>query len=341
MNPKKMFELAFGFMSSKTFLTAVKLEVFTFIGEKKLSAEEIRAKTKIDKTCIFDFLDTLHALGMLNREGLRKDALYSNTPETSAFLDKNKPSYLGGIIEMFNDRLYPFWNDLEEALKTAKKQNEGKSGHNGDVFDYLYKDTSKLTQFIDAMTAIQYVPFQFFATKFDFNPYKTLCDVGGAAGILSVHVALQNPHMQCMTFDLPEVEKCATACIEKYKVQDKVKVMSGDFFKDPIPKVDVITMGNILHDWGEEKKMKLIKTAYDALPENGAFVALEGFIDDERQTNVPGLLMSLNMKIETGDGFNMSYADFQEMCKKVGFSRFEFLHLTDVTQAAIAYKVSK
>ena len=338
MNPKKMFELAFGFMSSKTFLTAVKLEVFTFIGEKKLSAEEIRAKTKIDKTCIFDFLDTLHALGLLNREGLRNDALYSNTPETNVFLDKSKPSYLGGLLEMMNDRLYPYWNELEEAIKTGKKQNEGKDGHDMSMFDFVYKDPNKLSQFMDAMTSLQLVPFQIFASKFNFKSYKTLCDVGGAAGDLCVQVALQNPHMQCITFDLPEVEKYAINCIKKYKAQDKVKVMSGDFFKDPIPNVDVIAMGNILHDWGAEKKMKLIKIAYDALPENGAFVALEGFIDDERKLNVPALLMSLNMKIETGDGFNISYADFQEMCKKVGFNRFEFLDLTDVTQAAIAYK---
>jgi precorrin-6B methylase 2 len=113
-----------------------------------------------------------------------------------------------------------------------------------------------------------------FSQKFDFAKYKTLCDVGGATGQLSCMVAAANPHMSCISFDLPKVAPIATRKIEQVGLADRVAAVGGDFFVDPLPKADVITMGMILHDWNLEKKKTLIRKAYDALPEGGAFVVM-------------------------------------------------------------------
>jgi uncharacterized membrane-anchored protein len=121
-------------------------------------------------------------------------------------------------------------------------------------------------------------------------------------------------------------------------VGDRVTTAAGDFFKDPLPKADVITMGMILHDWNLEKKMHLIRAAYDALPPGGALVAIEALIDDARRENVFGLLMSLNMLIEFGDAFDFSGADFRKWCAEAGFTRFEVIHLAGPASAAVAYK---
>jgi hypothetical protein len=58
-------------------------------------------------------------LGMLERH----DGLYANTPETDAFLDRAKPTYIGPYLEMVNARLYPFWGALTEALRSGQPQN--------------------------------------------------------------------------------------------------------------------------------------------------------------------------------------------------------------------------
>ena len=118
----------------------------------------------------------------------------------------------------------------------------------------------------------------------------------------------------------------------------RVRTASGDFFHDPLPKADLITMGMILHDWNLEKKMHLIRSAYDALPPGGALVAIEALIDDRRRENVFGLLMSLNMLIEFGEAFDFTGADFRRWCGEVGFRSFEVLHLAGAASAAIAYK---
>ena len=156
-----------------------------------------------------------------------------------------------------------------------------------------------------AMTGLSRINFEAFAEKFDFSPYKTLCDVGGATGLLCIEVAKKHPHLRASASICRRWSPSRKKHIAAAGLSDRIHTASGDFFKDPLPKADVITMGMILHDWNLEKKMHLIRAAYDALPPGGAFVAIEALIDDARRENVFGLLMSLNMLIEFGDAFDL------------------------------------
>lgn len=337
ITPSRIMETAMAFFASKTLLSAVKLGVFTALSDNSLSGKEIQAALKLHDRGVYDFLDALVALGFLNREGFLETARYSNTPETAIFLDKNKPSYIGGFVEMANDRLYPFWGSLEEALITGQPQNEIK--HTGKaVFEELYATPERLKQFVNAMSGISIGNFMALARKFDFSPYSTLCDIGGAAGILSVEVAKQHPNMSCTSADLPAVEPIAKEYIAEKGLNGRVKTANVDFFTDEFPKADVITMGMILHDWDLPNKKMLIQKAYNALPEGGAFIAIEALIDDDRRKNAFGLLMSLNMLIEFGVAFDFTGADFQSWTKEAGFRRFEVIPLAGPSSAAIAYK---
>ena len=336
-NPSAILQTAFSFWSSKVLLTAVEFGVFTRLAHRRLTGAELGAELKLHPRAIADFFDALVAMRFLEREGDGPSAKYFNTPEGALFLDQNSPRYVGGILVMLNARLFKFWNDLPEALRTGKPQNEVKHGAKG-IFEELYADLPKLEQFLGAMTGLSRINFEAFAAKFDFSKYKTLCDVGGATGLLCIEVAQKHPHLKCTSFDLPPVEPIAKKHIAAAGLDSRVAPASGDFFKDPLPKADVITMGMILHDWNLEKKMHLIRAAYDALPPGGALVAIEALIDDARRENVQGLLMSLNMLIEFGDAFDYSGADFRKWCGEVGFKRFEVIHLAGASSAAVAYK---
>ena len=337
IEPSRILETGFGFWSSKVLLTAVELEVFTTIGEQRMTGESLGEALGLHPRGIWDFFDALVALGFLNRDGTGLTALYYNTEETKLFLDKTKPTYIGGILEMANDRLFNFWSDLGSALKTGQPQNEIKHSQKP-MFETLYEDLSRLEQFMLAMRGSSSSNFQAFVQKFDFSEYKSLCDVGGATGLLSTLVAKQHPHIECKTFDLPVVESIAKKWIKKENLSNRIEVISGDFWKDPLPKADIITMGMILHDWNLEKKKHLLNLAYEALPENGVLVAIENLIDDERRTNAFGLMMSLNMLIEFGDAFDFTGADFWTWCQEAGFKRYEVMHLAGPCSAAIAYK---
>ena len=191
---------------------------------------------------------------------------------------------------------------------------------------------------MNGMAGISAGPFMALAEKFDFSKYETLCDVGGATGQLSIIVANRHPHMTCTSFDLLVVEPIAARTIEAAGLSERVKAVSGHFFADPLPKADIITMGMILHDWNLENKNHLVKAAHDALPEGGAFIAIENIIDDARRENAFGLLMSLNMLIEFGDAFDFTGSDFAGWCKEAGFKEIDVVPLAGPTSAAIAYK---
>ena len=337
VDPSHIMQVGMGFWASKTLLTAVKLEVFSHLAEKPSTGHELKHLLGLQERGLYDFFDTLVALGFLQRSGSKEHVVYSNSADADLFLDRNKPAYIGGFLEMANNRLYPFWNFLEEALKTGAPQNEIRTGRLT-LFEELYQDHDKTREFVNAMGGVQAGNFITFASAFDFSGYNTLCDIGGAGAQLSAFVAAHNPHMRCISLDLPPVCPIALENVSKMGLADKVTIKAGDFFKDSFPHADIITMGNILHDWGTETKKLLIRKAYDALPKGGALVVLENIIDNDRRENAFGLMMSLNMLIETADGYDFTGADFDAMAKEAGFSGTRVMPLTGPSSAAIAIK---
>lgn len=337
VDPSHILNVGMGFFASKTLLTAVKLNLFSILATRPLTAKEIKYEICLNERGLYDFLDSLVALGFLQRKGYKSTAVYSNSPDSDMFLDKNKLSYAGGMLEMANNRLYPFWNYLEDGLRSGAPQNETRTGRKS-LFETIYSDPDKTREFVNAMGGIQTGNFIKFAREFDFSAYKTLCDIGGAGAQLSIQVALHNPRMRCISFDLTPVSPIAQENISKMGMAERVKVQSGDFHVDEFPSADIITMGNILHGFGLDDKKKLIHKAFDALPKGGSLVIIENIIDNERRENAFGLMMSLNMIIETAEGFNFTAADFTQWSLEAGFSKTYEIPLTGPSSAVIAIK---
>ncbi len=313
--PDKILQTGLAFWASKTLLSAIEMGVFTELARGPEPLESLRGRLGLHPRAAADFLDALVALGFLSREGDR----YANTTETGLFLDRNKPSYVGGILEMANARLYPFWAHLTEALRTGSPQNEVKSGGPG-LFETIYADPARLKQFLAGMTGISHGANMTIARAFPWKDYRTFVDVGTAQGDLATQIALAHPHLRGTGWDLPEVAPVFEEYTAAAGVSDRLTFRPGDFFKQDIPKADVVLMGHILHDWDLPTKKMLVKKAFDALPPGGALIVYEAIIDDDRSKNAFGLLMSLNMLIETPGGFDYTGADCSSWMKEAGFA---------------------
>jgi hypothetical protein len=315
LTPERILQTGLAFWASKTLLSAIELGVFTELARGAQPLEALRERLGLHPRSARDFFDALVALGFLQRQGDR----YSNTPETDFFLDRAKPSYTGGVLEMANDRLYPFWGNLTEGLRTGQPQNEIKSGGSG-IFETLYADPARLKLFLSAMTGISRGANMAIARKFPWKDYKTFVDVGTAQGDTAVQIALANPHLRGSGFDLPAVQPVFNEYVAAQGVADRVTFVPGSFFEEDLPKADVVVMGHILHDWDLPTKKMLIAKAFKAIPSGGAFVVYEAIIDDDRSKNAFGLMMSLNMLIETPGGFDYTGADCAGWMKEAGFS---------------------
>ncbi|HZE96166.1 MAG TPA: methyltransferase [Planctomycetota bacterium] len=333
LTPDSILQIGFGFWASKTLLTAIEIGLFSELAKGSLDADGVRERFQFHPRSVADFLDCLVAMGMLARKGKK----YVNTPQTALFLDRAKPSYVGGILEMCSRRLFKFWQDLPEALRTGMPQNEAKSGV-GSPFDAIYKDPESLRGFLSAMTGLSVGSGRTIAKKFPWKKYHSYIDVGCAQGAVPVQLALAHKHLSGAGYDLPVVEPVFAEYVKSFKLESRVRFIGGDFFKDALPSADVIVMGHILHDWNLEEKKMLVDKVCKALPKGGAFIVYDAIIDDRRSRNAFGLLMSLNMLIETPGGFDYTGADCKGWMKAAGFRKTSVVPLMGPDSMVIGIK---
>lgn len=333
LTPDHILQTGLAFWASKTLLSAVEMEIFTELAKHPGDLGTLQGRMGLHPRGARDFLDALVALKFLQRGD---DGIYRNTPETDLFLDKAKPSYIGGILEMANHRLYPFWGSLTEAVRTGESQNESKGGH--DPFATLYADPAKLKEFLRAMSGVSRGANMAIAQKFPWAKYQSCADIGTAQGDLVTQITLANPHLQGIGFDLPEVAPIFEDYIAANGLAERVKFAGGSFFTDELPQADVLLFGHILHDWNLDTKLMLLNKAYAALPVGGAVVVYDSIIDDARKENAFGLLMSLNMLIETPGGFDYTGADCISWMQEAGFINCRVEHLVGPDSMVIGIK---
>ena len=313
--PERILQTGFGFWASKLLLTAVSAGLFTELAKGPLDATALTTRLGWKARNAGDAFDGLVSMGLLERE----DSLYRNTEETALFLDRAKPSYVGGILEMADARLYRFWGDLAEGLRTNAPQNEAK-GATGDHFEKVYADPQVLKGFLKAMTGISAGTAQALA-HLDWSGAKTVMDVGCAEGIVPATIARAYPHLRAVGFDLPPVKPHFEAFAAAQGLGDRLSFRGGDLFQQELPKADAIIMGHMLH-WADlDGKRLMVKRAFDALPPGGRLLVYDNILDEARCANTFGFLMSLNMLIETPGGREYTGSECERWMREAGFGK--------------------
>ncbi|MGD0678239.1 MAG: methyltransferase [Polyangiaceae bacterium] len=331
-DPSSLLLLGTRFWEAKALLAAVELGVFAILSESPLSCEELAQQAGLNGRGAADFLDVLVSLKLL----ARAEGRYANTPRAERFLVPDSPSYIGGALELANSRLYPVWAKLTDALRTGQPQNEAKEAP--DYYDNLTGHPDRLKSFMRAMTGLSLHASNALAANFPWNEFASFVDVGGAQGVLAVQVAAAHEHLVGASFDLPPVGPIFNAYVSSFGLQHRLRFQAGNFLLEPLPNADVIIMGHVLHNWNLEQKLMLIRKAYDAVPPSGALIVYEALIDDERQKNAFGLLMSLNMLLVTTGGFVFTGADCCSWMRAAGFRETRVEHLDGPDWAVIATK---
>jgi hypothetical protein len=331
--PDQILQVGLGFWASKTLLSAVEMQLFTELAKHPETLAELSARLGLHPRGANDFLDALVALGFLER----RDGTYYNTPETDLFLDARKPSYIGGILEMANHRLYPFWGGLTTALRTGQPQNE--AAHGGpDLFATLYADPERLRGFLKAMTGISHGANMTIARQFPSrttNPPSTSAPRRATSSRRSRSPTRTSP---ASASTCPRSAPSSRTTSPPTASPVRVRFHPGSFFDAPIPSADVVMMGHILHDWDLPTKKMLIGKAYEALPSGGALIVYESIIDDDRSKNAFGLMMSLNMLIETPGGFDYTGADCAGWMQEAGFHSTRVEHLLGPESMVVGIK---
>jgi hypothetical protein len=317
VTPENILRIGSGFWASKALMSAVELGVFTELAQAgALEVHELSRRLGLHRRGARDFLDALVALGLLGR-GIGG---YHNRPESERFLDRRKRTYIGSVVRMAGERLYPSWGRLTQALQTGLAQSEAtSSGSDSDYFNGLYSDPKKLKLFLQAMTAFSLRTGAALATKFPWLLYRRIVDLGTAQGAVPVELALVHPHLTAYGFDLPVVRPMFEEYVRSHGLEDRLHFVAGNFFADPFPPGDVYILGHLLHDWDTEGKRVLLAKAHAALPLGGALIVYDTLIDDGRCRNAFALLMSLNMLLQTPGGAEYTARECAGWLQQAGF----------------------
>lgn len=330
--PEGILRLGLGFWGAKTLLSAVSLGLFTELAKGPLDDAALSSRLGLHPRGARDFFDALTSLGLLVRRG----ALYSNSPEADAFLDRAKPAYVGGLLEMADARLYPVWGLLTEALRTGRPQNEARE--ESDYYGKLCDDEARLRTFLHGMTGLNLETSKALARKFPWGQYRTFLDLGGAHGVLSARLAEAHGHLSGGSFDLPGIGPFFDEYVAPSPAAPRLRFHAGDFFADALPPADVLIMGHVLHNWNLAQKQLLIRKAYETLREGGVLLVYDALIDPGRRENTFGLLMSLNMLLVTAGGCVYTGPECESWMREAGFGETRVEHLTGPDSMVIATK---
>jgi hypothetical protein len=324
-------ELARAFQGAKALMSAVELGVFTELAATAADTDALQKRLGVNERGGRHFFDALVALGLLRRD---PEGLYANSPAADLYLDRNKPTYIGGMVENLNAREYTTWASLTQALRTGKPQTGFEAAAH---FDTLYSDPNRLRLFARGMTGWTLPVAKAIATRFPWQDHETVFDVGTAEGCLPVEVAQTHSHIGGGGFDLPPLKPMFDRYIADHGLAARLQFRAGDFFVDPLPRADVLVMGRVLHNWDFPTKQMLLRKAYEALRPGGALLVYERFIDEDlREAN--GLLSSLNMLLMTAGGFDFTAAECTSWLRNSGFRDIRTEPLTATQSMVIAKK---
>jgi acetylserotonin N-methyltransferase len=279
-------------------------------------------------------LDAAVNLGLLVKAG---DG-YANTPTAAAYLTSNSPRRLTGYLRYSGAVLWQLWYHLADAVREGTHRWRQTYGTDGPIFSQFFRTDDDRREFLWGMHGQGLLSSPEVAAAFDLGRFRRLADLGGATGHLAVAACRRYPHLRAVVFDLPEVIPLARELVGASDVADRIEVVAGDFFTDPLPEADLFALGRILHDWAEDKIRRLLRAIHDRLPAGGALLVAEKLLDDDRTGPPWAVLQSLNMLVCT-EGKERTLAEYTALLQEAGFNRVEGRRTNSPLDAVLATKM--
>jgi acetylserotonin O-methyltransferase len=313
-DPAPILELIDAFRRSKTMFTAVKLGIFDGLRPPGAAMDRL--------------LDACVGLGLLVKQG---DG-YVNTPLADEYLKGSSPRTLSSYIRYSNDALYRLWEHLDDAVIEGTNRWEQTFGAGGGLFTHFFRTPEAQRDFLMGMHGFGMISSSAVIDAFDLSRFTSFVDLGGATGHLALAARDRYPDMKATLFDLPSVIEVA-----KEFVADRVSLVAGDFFDDPLPPGDLYAVGRILHDWTKEKIVALLSKIYAALPRSGALLIAEKLLKEDRSGAVTTHLQSLNMLVCT-EGRERTLGEYSALLRSTGFREISGRNTGAPLDAVLALK---
>ena len=333
MSPAPVLDLIEAFRRSKAMFTAVRLGVFDALADKGQSAEQLATDLKVNAATLTRLLDGCIALGLLQRQ----NNVYTNTPVAARYLASNSPDTLANYVRYSDQSLYHLWAHLDDAVREGANRWAQAFGSRNALFDHYFRDDAATAAFLGGMHGFGQIASPLIVRAFDLSRFRHLVDLGGATGHLAMAACEAYPSLRATVLDLPRVERFAREHIAHSRVTDRIQTVAGDFFTGDLIEGDLYYLGRILHDWSEDKIVKLLAKIFDALPSGGALLIGESLVNEDRSGPVYTLMQDLNMLVCT-DGKERTFTEYRTLLEAAGFTSVDFRRTGSLIDAVFAVK---
>jgi SAM-dependent methyltransferase len=332
--PEHIMREGMGFWASRVVLIAVECGLFTELASGPATASELMSRLGWHPRGTGALLDCLVGLGLLKRD---RNGRYANTLRANLFLDRKKPSYIGGLMELSSKRLYDLWSGLGDLMSTGSPVAKEETGDN-EFFATLYQHSDALKEFLSGMTGISTAEATLIAARFPWKRFRTFVDVGGAQGAFPTRVAMTHLHLTGINYDLAAVGPIFKEYVASFGLDDRLTFVAGDMHEGPLPQADVISFGHLLHGHSESTRRQLIGKAYAALPPGGSLLVYDAMVNKNSRYKFMSLLSSLNIMLETREGFEATTDECAEWFRDAGFRDVTITHLVGPTSMVYGFK---
>lgn len=313
-SPELVLDLLEAFRRSKTMFAAVELGVFDALATGPDTVANLSVRLRSQPMALQTLLESCAALGLLHFDG----GLFSNTESATVYLCSQSPRRMTGYIKYSNQVIWQMWAHLEDAIREGTHRWQQTFGLDGPIFSSFFRTPEAMHEFLMGMHGFGMITSPHVVRAFDLSRFKHLCDLGGATGHLPIAACECYPELRATMLDLPHALELAGRIIAASTVADRIEVVGGDFFRDPLPPADLYALGRILHDWDEAKIEHLLRRIYEALPVGGGLLIGEKMVHEDRRGPRWALMQSLNMLICT-EGKERSFSEYEKLLHTAGF----------------------
>lgn len=313
MNPNMIFLL---YWPARTLQAAVRLGIFDQLARGPQSSTQVAEALRLNPSATERLLQALVAMGWLQQRG----PAYTNGEAAALSLVAGSPLYVGGGAHHHAEQLWPLWDHLETAVREGRSVVPEAFGQQS-PFDLFEQSPEKVLKFLAGMHGGASGFGEMLASAWDFSRHRHLVDFGGGTGAISGPVARRHPQLQVTILELPPVAAVLPPILEQYGLGGRIRAHAGDFFRpETYPAgFDAALLGRVLHNWGDEQAVQILRNIAGALPPGGVVLVMEHLKDSlDREARAFTALSDLNMLVMTGSGRERTAAEFGQLFQLAG-----------------------
>jgi hypothetical protein len=306
-----MMQLSMGAMVTQAIFVAARLGIADILANGEKHIDEIARSAEAHAPSLYRVLRSLAAMGVFTET---RPKTFANTPLSEVLRSDIRGTMRNSMIFMGEPWHYNVWGNMLHSARTGEPA--WKATHGEDVFDWFAKNPEASEIFNGCMSELSAGVAPAIVEAYDFSGIRTLADIAGGHGFLLSQILRANPNMRGILFDMEHVIAGAGETLRSFGVADRVETVSGDFFSE-VPAADAYIMKHIIHDWDDERAIKIMQTIHRAMEGDGKLLLSEMVIPEGNEPH-PGKMLDLEMLTSPG-GVERTEQEYADLFERSGF----------------------